>query len=257
MDIYNKNGSPVVFVDADNTLWDTDGVFASAQLRVLLSVENILNRKVQGMDRLEFVRKIDQAMAELHHLGLRYPPSLLIYGVALALNGEEPESAASLVWKGSRPNELISIEQLKDIEVTFIADIQRLPKILPGVKMGLENLVASGFNILVLTEGHRNRVLKTATELGIVNLIVRIIEAPKVTRLYERVLRLVGNPKYAFMIGDQLKRDIAPAKSAGLTTIYIPGGFRPKWEFEQDLIKPDYVASRFDEGVEAILNRCP
>jgi len=31
---------------------------------------------------------------------------------------------------------------------------------------------------------------------------------------------------------DPLDRDIVPAKKAGFTTLYFPGGFRPSWEFD-------------------------
>ncbi|NKC23436.1 hypothetical protein HED50_22875 [Ochrobactrum oryzae] len=36
---------------------------------------------------MEYVRGFDQAIAERHHLGLRYPPRLLVNAIALALRG--------------------------------------------------------------------------------------------------------------------------------------------------------------------------
>jgi ribonucleotide monophosphatase NagD (HAD superfamily) len=41
-----------------------------------------------------------------------------------------------------------------------------------------------------------------------------------------------NNP--AIVIGDQLDRDIAPAKQAGLITVFFPGGFRPKWQLDHE-----------------------
>jgi len=56
------------------------------------------------------------------------------------------------------------------------------------------------------------------------------------------------------MIGDQLDRDIAPAKAAGLITIYFPGGFQPKWQQRAEgEIKPDYRVQDFNQAVEVIL----
>ena len=82
----------IVFLDADNTLWDTDGVFAQAQLKLLKGIENALGRSAPGEDRLDFVRQIDQAIAGRHHLGLRFPARLLVQAVAQALAGEDTES---------------------------------------------------------------------------------------------------------------------------------------------------------------------
>jgi len=48
------NDSPitVVFLDADNTLWDTDGVYEQAQLALLTHVEDRLKTRLHDPDRL-------------------------------------------------------------------------------------------------------------------------------------------------------------------------------------------------------------
>ena len=66
---------------------------------------------------------------------------------------------------------------------------------------------------------------------------------------------MAGAPANAFMIGDQLDRDIAPAKEAGLKTIYFPGGFVPRWTPDEAKIGPDFRVSDFVEAVEIILSR--
>ena len=76
----------------------------------------------------------------------------------------------------------------------------------------MKRLRASRAIILVLTEGNRGRILRTASEYGLLASFDRVIESPKTARLYERVLRLTGRSKRSFMIGDQLRRDIAPAR---------------------------------------------
>jgi putative hydrolase of the HAD superfamily len=243
---------PVVFVDADNTLWDTDGVFAKAQLRLLDAVESA-SSTTAPTDRLDFVRRIDQALAERHHLGLRYPPRLLALALAWALAGDDPEAAAKAVWKEAGAPGLLSNEQTSAVEAQFFTDAQAQPAVFPGVEAGLQRLHASGALILVLTEGDRRRVLRTASEHGIVGLFDRVIESPKTARLFERVLRLTGRPQRAFMIGDQLQRDIAPAKAAGLTTIYVPGRFRPRWEPNEEVVGPSHRVERFDQAADIIL----
>jgi putative hydrolase of the HAD superfamily len=199
------------------------------------------------------VRQIDQAIAERHHLGLRYPHRLLAQAVVRVLAGEAIESAAKAIWKGAGGDDVLPKDDAAAIETKFITDLRGRPALLPGVEAGLKRLHASGALILVLTEGNRGRVLRTASEYGLVASFDRVIELPKVARLYERVLRLTGRPKQSFMVGDQLQRDIAPAKAAGLTTIYIPGRFRPRWEPDEDAVGPSYRVERFDQAAEIIL----
>src|SRR5262249_21485168 len=122
----------------------------------------------------------------------------------------------------------------------FSNDLSRCPEIRTGVREGLEALQRANWLVLVITEGQRTRIGKTMKRRHLGNLVSRIIEGPKRPELYQRVLRLVGPSKRAFMVGDQLDRDIAPAKVAGLETIHFSGGFRPRWTPEEGLIQPDH-----------------
>lgn len=220
----------VIFVDADNTLWDTDKVFADAQLELLQAVEDTCGAKVPTSERLGFIRSIDQELAARHHLGLRYPPRLLVLALSLMLQGRTVEESAKKAWVGSTANGRISDQAIETIQSRYFEDLAKTPPLLRGVKLGLSKIDKSGAKILVLTEGHKKRVVRTAQLHGVMQFIDRVIEAKKDSRLFERVLRLVGAPEIAVMIGDQVTKDIIPASQAGLRTIYIPGGFRPKWE---------------------------
>ena len=244
----------VLFVDADNTLWDTDGVYATAQLNLLAAVERVVGSRISVLDRLAFVREVDQALAERHHSGLRYPPRLLVSAVARVLAGEAPEAAARTTYRQGPGPTLISTPQVLAIEKAFAGDSHHSPELLPGVQTGLARLHAYGVLILVVTEAAKARVLKIANEHNLNDLFDRIIESPKSTRLFQRVQKLTGTTKATFMIGDQLKHDIWPAKAAGLITIYVPGRFRPRWEPDEAVVGPAFRASRFDEAVDIVLN---
>src|SRR3546814_393997 len=104
----------------------------------------------------------------------------------------------------------------------------------------------------VITEGERDRVRRTARAHQLEGLFDRIIEAPKIPRLYQRALRLVGDASTAFMVGDQLQRVIRPAQAAGPRTLYFTGGFRPHWALTQPSVQPDFRFDRFD-AVPAIV----
>lgn len=236
-----------VFVDADNTLWDTDGIFAAAQLELLEHVERLVDKRTGEDGRLEFVRRLDQAIAERHHSGLRYPPRLLVQAVALALSGVEIETAARFARIDTRPAGTVSELQAEKIQSAFLRALHRLPELRVGVADGLRRLAATGRTIIVVTEAAPGKSKQIAIEHRIDQYISKVVEAPKHARLYRRVQKLVGSSSMGFMVGDQLERDIRPAKEAGLTTIYFPGGFRPRWEYEANLAFADYVVKSFLE----------
>jgi putative hydrolase of the HAD superfamily len=241
-----------LFADADNTLWDTDAVFARAHLQLLEQVERSIGCRTETPDRLSFVRQIDQHLAELHHSGLRYPPRLLVIGIAQVLRGELVETTVKRVVRGTA-----NLDETRlcaaDKEQQFLAAIRSMPALRPGVVAGLEMLVDHNCPVIVVTEGARDHIVGRVQDLGLDRLITRIIAAPKRPELYKRVKKLTGLPHKAFMIGDQLDRDVTPAKLAGLTTIYFPGGFSPKWSPSLADAQPDYVVDDFEDAADLII----
>lgn len=232
-------------MDADNTLWDTDTVFADAQLGLLGNVERASGRKTAVEDRLALIRSVDQALAERHHAGLRYPPHLLARGVELVLeHGHGADDAARLAWRG-RPDYKLNEEEVERIEAAYFQDIAKQPALRPGVADGLKRLHSAGHTLLIVSEGRKAKIEGIAEQLGVRASFDRVIEGVKSANLYRRILRLTGMPKRAFMIGDQLDRDIVPAKAAGLETIYFPGGFRPRWSLNISPAQADHVIETF------------
>src|SRR6185437_6028820 len=152
----------IVFIDADNTLWDTNEIFANAQLHLLTNVEGTTGQKCRSADRLSFVREIDQALASLHHSGLRYPPKLLATGVALALTGESPEHAAQRAWRVVDLKLPVKFNA-ETIEHQFMHDLSAKPTLRAGVQLGLHMLHEKKCVTIVLTEGNRDRVEASST----------------------------------------------------------------------------------------------
>lgn len=241
-----------VFVDADNTLWDTDAVFAAAQRQVLTDVATALDTPSPGDDKLAFVRAVDQALAERHHAGLRYPPRLLIQAVELALNGMPADTAARAAWKGGLKYRLPA-DAAERVEARYFGALAMPPDLRPGVRDGLERLWAADSVMLVISEGAKERVRRNLAQFGLTKFFRRVIEAPKVPELYRRICNLTGGPDRAFMVGDQLDRDIMPARNAGVTTIYFPGGFQPRWSPVVESAAPDYTVASFAEVPSIVL----
>lgn len=243
---------PLALIDADNTLWDTDGLFADAQLRLLSAVEEVAQISSPPEDRLTFVRTFDQELAQQHHQGLRYPPRLLIDALIFGLHGIPHAEAVRRAWReGSRSGLDRSI--LSGIENEFLQDISRQPPLLKGVAVGLRDLSTAGVRAVVLTEGSRKRVMRSIEFHQLSHLIDRVFEAPKTVRMFERVKSLADANQPVYVIGDQLTRDIQPANEAGVKTIYVPGRFQPKWERETS-IQPTFRAPSFDVAASLLIH---
>src|SRR5688572_2617951 len=121
-----------VFVDADNTLWDTDALFAQAQLSLLAQAEVILGSRCLDEDRLAFVRNLHQRIAEVHHQGLRYPPRLLAYAIGHSFAGASAGRAVRQSLLVERPIQLNDDDALR-IERSFFESIGKMPDLRPGV----------------------------------------------------------------------------------------------------------------------------
>lgn len=237
----------VLFIDADNTLWDTDGVYERAQLGLLTHLEDHLAIRFQEHDRLAFVRSIDQGLAERHHAGLRYPPRFLVKALALALAGCEKTDAVRLAWSGGREADRLPADVLHQIESQMIEDLERTPSLRPGVLSGLSRLYGQKFPKVVLTESKQERVWRVVEAHGLERLIERVVEIRKEPQSYKRLIQVFRPSRSGIMVGDQLERDVRPAKAAGLLTIYFPSRFRPKWELRHQEVSSDYQIESFDQ----------
>jgi FMN phosphatase YigB (HAD superfamily) len=244
----------VVFVDADNTLWNTNRVYADAQLRLLKDVERPVGQQVTTDDRLGWLRQIDQALAEQHRASLRYPPRLLAKAAALVLKGKDVSTAVQVALSRTSPEVQLNDSPARQIEANFLGGLQQPPGLRKGVRSGLQMLHEAGCAIVVLTENSRRKVLLLLEHYGLVSFITRVIEARKESQLFERMVALTKGSARAYMIGDQLDRDIAPAKAAGLTTIFFPGGFQPKWQPAESAVQPDFRVEEFAQAAALILD---
>jgi putative hydrolase of the HAD superfamily len=245
--VTDKKQTIILVSDADNTLWDTDAVYANAQLALLAAVEEATGTRAAGEDRLAFIREIDQELALEHHQHLRYPPPLLVTALGLALSGTSSAQAAKRAVRAPLTTpKTIDPDRLAE---RFIAQIRtEIPALRVGVLKGLQNLHGVGVSITVATEGPEEKCRRMIEHHGLVEMVARIVSAPKTAEFFGRVARLMGaGEALCFSVGDQLDRDIAPAKQAGYKTIYFPGGFKPSWTPEEKSIAPDYRISSFEE----------
>lgn len=243
----------VILTDADNTLWDTDSVFAGAQIGLLSIVEELTAKQCLEEDRLGFVRRYDQAIAAVHHAHLKYPPSLLVRALEMALAGSDAMKTADVVCRGKNVSKLEQAT-IDHAVGEYLALLGRVPELLPTVREGLELLRDAGMRLYVLTEGKMEKQKNVLLHHSLSELVSGMFELTKDTAQFRR-LRLRFTPAEVVIIGDQLDRDIIPAKAAGCSTVLVPGRFRPYWHNDDHAVEASFVASTFVDGARWILQR--
>ncbi len=235
--------STVVLIDADNTLWDTDAVYRSAQLSVLSLTEAKLNRPCPADDRLSFVRTYDQALASAHHLHLRYPPQLLVRALEAGLFGAPPAAAARNAIAGRpsvpQPMEPSAVEAIVS---EFVSALGQTPTLLPNVTDAVNAGKRAGFVLYVMTEGRIDRQRRLMEVHGLQSAFEGVWELTKNEAQFARLLARFPECRVV-VVGDQPDRDIVPAKAAGCTTVFVPGPFTPDWNAGAPPAAADFLAT--------------
>ena len=241
----NKKRPPTALMsDADNTLWDTNGIYADAQLWLLGVVEEATGIRCPLEHRLDFVRQVDQAIAEKHHQRNRYPHALLAYALNQHLRGTALSEAVRQVLLGQQKD--LEKAQAEEAGKQFAKRLKRIPNLRPGVDTGLEHTHSAGIPIAVVTEGAADTCRERLQYWGLERFVGHVVAAPKSVELFLRVSNLLAvEPRRCFVVGDQLDRDVAPAIQAGMNTFYFPGGFTPKWALKVDEVKPQHSITTF------------
>lgn len=223
----------VLLTDADNTLWDTNGVFETAQLNLLDEIERHTRPLETGIDRLAFLRTFDQLLAVSHPDGLRYPIGLLISAISGAL---VPAGGSQL-----------SAQDVGRISQDYYIHLKRRPRLRWGVRKTLESLAKAGTPIWVVSEGAENRVKASLEEHELSQFIDRVVSGKKTPELFQSLAETIPRHKTVLVVGDQLDRDILPAKAAGLRTVYFPGGFEPAWTEHAQKAEADFTISNYGQ----------
>jgi putative hydrolase of the HAD superfamily len=237
-----------LFTDADNTLWDTNGVFVEAQLAMLRELEMATGLSApEAEDRgLEFLRRVDQNIAASHPERLRYPPVLLARGLLFALAGDNADQAADRATR-----EQVAVPGGDETVQRFTERLRTVPCLRAGVWNGLTIIAAAGVPITVVTEERLERCRHLLEAHGLSALVQKVISIHKTVEAFRQLRREAGKGR-ALMIGDQLDRDIRCASEAGFKTFFFPSGFVPYWNRDITHV-PDHEIAQFDEIVPFIL----
>jgi putative hydrolase of the HAD superfamily len=194
---------------------------------------------------LAFLRKVDQHIALGHAERLRYPPELLARGVAFALSGDPPKSAATRAVTESSTK--ISVE---GAVAAYRKHLAATPHLRIGVVEGLAQIDQMGVSIVVVTEDAAERCQSILRTHKIDSFVSEIVSMRKTATSFRQLKSRLAEPR-VFMVGDQLDRDVAPAAESGCRTIYFPSEFSPFW-IHGIRTRADFVIHRYDEIVQIL-----
>lgn len=246
-------GNSVVLTDADNTLWDTNAVFIDAQLFLLSRLEQLIGIRCSAADRLGFVRAFDQALAERHHLHLRYPAQMLTVAVAEGLRGNTPEIIAASVISGLKTSTLPA-DQIFAATTAYQEALKKLPSLLPGVPEGLHLAKEHKLSLYVMTEGRIELQRSRIVAHGLQTIFSDVWELKKTPAQFGRIRRRFA-PTEVIVIGDQADRDIIPAHQADCTTVLVPGRFQPRWNNSSLNEVASYIASNYFDAITWVISQ--
>lgn len=236
-----------LFTDADNTLWDTDAVYARAQLALLGSFRRQLEIPPAETDDLglSFLRRVDQFIAARHPEGLRFPPELLGAALHRVLRGEALDG---LDMQALARDDVSPFSSFID---EYRSDLTERPALRPGVSEGLSAVAQSGIATTVVTEGGRERCMALLDLHGLSPYVQNCLSFKKNADAYRSLSRKFG---LGLMVGDQIDRDILYSAQAGFQTCYFPGGFAPSWTKDLD-VRPDHRIADYSEVVPLVIDR--
>jgi len=236
------NSSRLLVTDADNTLWETDAVYAAAQLNLLHRVEAAYQFDFDSRDRLGFVRGFDQAIARRHQKGLRYPVGLLVR--AIASFGAQQNLPRAVAEALATEHLNSTDEGIADSFVSFVAN--EVPELRSGVVEAVPTVARNDVKIVVFTEADSSRCKRLLTIHGLIKYVYAIVSERKSVEAYRELSRRFEYGQIPVMVGDQLDRDIELSQLAGYRTVHFPGSFNPEWVQSLE-VSPDFVIASFND----------
>lgn len=206
-----------IIFDMDNTLFD----FVEAKLHACREITKILGR--------------DEAEA------------LYQYFVYSAHGYESHENIRDYLEE----RRLFSEEGFGECCRVYEEEKVRILKPFPGVYQVLEAIKVRGLRMAIVTDAHNGNALRRLRKLDLERFFDALItcdmtgqKKPSLVPFILAMGMLGTTPGETLVIGDSLRRDIAPAKTLGLITAYAKYGDRNLSEYSQ--CRPDFILETVD-----------
>jgi putative hydrolase of the HAD superfamily len=199
-----------VLFDMDNTLFD----FVSAKLKACREI-------------LSFIRREKGVIVE-------EPAELFRYFLRGTYGFEDYENIRDYMQER---NVFTAQDYKKCCQIYEREKLENL-KLYPGVMDTLDKLKVLGLKLVIITDADRHHALTRLKRVGLLNYFEFLVAAdmtgtkkPDLAHFIFALEILGTNPGETLVVGDNIKRDIAPARKLGLKTAYASyGDWRPEEE---------------------------
>jgi len=236
-----ESDDSVVFVDADDTLWENNRWFTDVIDRW---VELLMGLGVDGGAALLTLHEEEDRNIPYHGYGAR--PFVVSLRSAFARLVPEPTADARLAVNA------FAVEAENDIRGHPI-------DLLPGVVLGLTEMRRADLRLVLLTKGQADEQTAKFERSGLSEFFesVRVVDEKDVVT-YVAAARVVGvDAARCWMVGNSPRSDVNPAREAGMRTVHIP--HQAPWHRELAPLAtvgpPTLVVRTFAEVPRAILGR--
>lgn len=196
---------PTLVFDADDTLWDEQGVLQRFETAVEMTLDRLTGAPSNFRERF-----IATEHANIPALG--YGFASYIFSVGEALSAEP-------AWRPHRA--VIMTEVAALIEAVQIG----CPPVIEGVRPTLAALAERDFRLVLLTRGveFEQRQKLDRSGLGAFFSEIRVVGRKDVAT-YHAAAAALGDPAGAAlcMIGNSMRSDVGPALEAGWRAIHVP-----------------------------------
>ena len=129
----------------------------------------------------------------------------------------------------------------------------------PGVRETLAELKRRGFPLAIVTDAINGNALARLRKVGLAEYFDHIIsfdmtgaKKPAPDAFLLALKKLQTKPAETLLVGDSLRRDIAPAQALGMITAYAKYGDRNIRSRDPPNCRPDYVLTTIEELMELV-----
>ena len=183
----------LLVTDADNTLWETDAIYALAQLDLLKAVEAEYSFECADSNRLAFIRTLTNPLQVDIRTGCDIPPGLSCRRSYL-LEAE---------WRVGELVEDALLHERRDAQIEHIENeflrfvSSEVPALRPGVATALPRLAQYHIQVVVLTEGELLRCERLLALHGLIGHLRAVVSEKKTVEAYTTLRRRYEVQRFA------------------------------------------------------------
>jgi NTE family protein len=206
-----------VIFDADNTLWNVEGLYNQARTKMAEYVAALCDQRSAEIE--SFQQERDAQLRE-------------IYGYSASRFARSFEDTISRFVPKAGWNEVRHVRAIAEAVFAQKAELT------PDVELVLRSLHSQGWLLGLLTAGELWVQQKRISEFHLQGIFhaIQVVEQ-KTARVFEQFCRKHNvEPGRCWVVGDSKRSDIDPAISAGLNAILVP---HENWKIVEDSLEID------------------